>query len=511
MGGVASDLIRRGAPQGSAPFERFLLAPADFAALREALPQEPTLALLSMWAEPAMVHAAFLDEAEGGLILASCVAAEGRYPALSPARPGAVRFERMIRDLWGLAADDAADLRPWLDHGRWPVAAPLAARPAPLAARPAPQGGPPLQPTFLPIEGEGWHQIPVGPVHAGVIEPGHFRFTVQGEVVVRLEQLLGYSHKGTLSLMAGKSPRAAARFAARLSGDSTVAHALAFALAAEAAAGIAAPPRAALLRAVMLELERIANHLNDWGFVCNDAAFAYPHARCGVLRETLLRANAAAFGHRLMMDNVIPGGLVEDIAPGADARLLAVLAAIAAEVPELMSIYDDHASLQDRVVGTGVLRADLAARFAAGGYVGRASGRPFDARRVLPHAPYDQLAIALPVFAEGDVDARVRVRVAELKESIGLVRTLFAGLAPGAIHTPLPQRAGEGIAVVEGFRGEIVTWMALDDGGLIRAVFPRDPSWLHWPLLEAAIEGNIVADFPLCNKSFNCSYSGVDL
>jgi Ni,Fe-hydrogenase III large subunit len=503
MTGAASDLIRSGVPQGCRPFDRFLLAPAHFAALREALPAEPSLALLSLWAEPSMVHAAFLDEAEGGLLLASCPA-EGRYPALSPARPGAVRFERAIRDLWGLVAEDAVDLRPWLDHGRWPVR-------APLSAKPSREPVPPLQPQFLPVEGEGWHQIPVGPVHAGVIEPGHFRFSVQGEIVVRLEQLLGYAHKGTLGLMAGKSPRAAARFAARLSGDTTVAHSLAFALAAEAATGAEAPRRAVLLRAAMLEIERIANHLNDWGFICNDAAFAWPHARCGVLREGVLRANAASFGHRLMMDLVIPGGLAVDLAPHAHAPILAALDAVEREIPSLLSIYDNHASLQDRVVGTGILRPELAARFAAGGHVGRASGRGFDARRALPHAPYDALPIALTVLAEGDVDARVRVRVAELAESIVLVRTLLAALDPGEIHAPLPQKGGEGIAAVEGFRGEILTWMALDDGGLIRAVFPRDPSWLQWPLLEAAIEGNIVADFPLCNKSFNCTYSGVDL
>jgi Ni,Fe-hydrogenase III large subunit len=501
---VASDLIRRGESQGCRPWERFLMTPPNFAALREALPQEPTLALLSLWAEPAAVHAAFLDEAGGGLLLASCPAPEGSYPALSPARPGALRFERTIRDLWGLTAVGGLDQRPWLDHGRWPVA-------APLSARPARSSGLPLQPQFLPVEGEGWHQIPVGPVHAGVIEPGHFRFTVQGETVVRLEVLLGYAHKGTLGLMAGKSPRAASRFAARLSGDTTVAHSLAFALAAEAAAGIEAPPRAVTLRAAMLEIERIANHLNDWGFVCNDAAFAYPHARCGVLREGLLRANLTAFGHRLMMDRIIPGGLALDLAPGAEAPILAALDAVEAEIPALLAIYESHASLQDRVVGTGVLRPGLAARFAPGGPVGRASGRGFDARRALPHAPYHALPIALPVFQEGDVDARVRVRVAELQESIGLARRLLAAPAPGEIHAALPQRGGEGIAAVEGFRGEILTWMALDDGGLIRAVFPRDPSWLQWPLLEAAMEGNIVADFPLCNKSFNCSYSGVDL
>ncbi|HEV7264383.1 MAG TPA: hydrogenase expression protein HypE [Falsiroseomonas sp.] len=500
---LASQLIRRGAPQGCRPFERFLLTRDAFAAMRDALPQQPSLALLSLWAEPAMVHAAFLDEAEGGLLLAS-VPAEAGYPALSPVRPGAVRFERMIRDLWGLQAEGAVDLRPWLDHGRWPVT-------APLSARPPRNDSAPLQPEFLPVEGEGWHQIPVGPVHAGVIEPGHFRFSVQGEVVVRLEQLLGYAHKGTLSLMQGKSPRAAARFAARLSGDTTVAHSLAFALAAEAATGTPAPARAVQLRAVMLELERIANHLNDWGFICNDAAFAWPHARCGVLREGVLRANAAAFGHRLMMDLVIPGGLAADIAPSGEAPILAALAAVEAEMPALLAIYDSHASLQDRVVGTGFLRPELAARFAAGGFVGRASGRGFDARHALPHAPYDVLPPAISVLNEGDVDARVRVRIAELKESIALLRTLLASLEPGALHATLPQRGGEGIAAVEGFRGEVLTWMALDDGGLIRAVFPRDPSWLQWPLLEAAIEGNIVADFPLCNKSFNCSYSGVDL
>ncbi|QYU67996.1 hypothetical protein J4558_24575 [Leptolyngbya sp. 15MV] len=261
----------------------------------------------------------------------------------------------------------------------------------------------------------------------------------------------------------------------------------------------------------MLELERIANHLQDWGAICNDASFAYPHARCGLLREALLRANAIAFGHRLMMDAVIPGGVAVDIAAEGAQAIRGVLDAIAQDLPGLVRIYETHASLQDRVVGTGVLRAELAARFAAGGVVGRASGRAFDARHALPHAPYDELGITPIAIPEGDVDARARIRIAEIGTSMALVRRLLGRLEPGPIHAPLPQRGGEGIAAVEGFRGEILTWMSLDDGGLIRAVFPRDPSWLQWPLLEAAVEGNIVADFPLCNKSFNCSYSGVDL
>jgi Ni,Fe-hydrogenase III large subunit len=348
-------------------------------------------------------------------------------------------------------------------------------------------------------------------VHAGIIEPGHFRFHVQGETVVRLEERLGYLHKGSIGLMLGKPARVAARFAGRLSGDSTVAHAWAFAQAVEAALEVLPPPRAIALRALMAELERIHNHLNDWGFVCNDAAFAYPHARCGALREGVLRAAAAAFGHRLMMDRVIPGGVSIDITPAGVGAIGVALEAVAAEIPSLLAIYEGHASLQDRVVGTGVVSPELVARFAAGGHVGRASGRGFDARLVPGYAPYPDLQPRVPVLAQGDVDARVRIRIAELEEAIRMARTLLATLPPGELTVVLPQRGGEGLGITEAFRGECLHHVVLDDGGLVRAVFPRDPSWLQWPLLEAAIEGNIVADFPLCNKSFNCSYSGVDL
>ncbi|MBW6396285.1 hydrogenase expression protein HypE [Roseomonas sp. HJA6] len=501
----AKALIRGGAPQGAVPHDRFLLSAEAWARLPGALAEDPAIALLGLWAELGTVHAAFLDETTNEIFLASAVAEGGRYAALSPARPGAIRFERMIRDLWGLTAEGAVDLRPWLDHGRWQIAGPMSANPLSLV------GAEPPQPEFLPVEGEGIHQIPVGPIHAGVIEPGHFRFHIQGEVVVRLEARLGYKHKGVLSLMLGKSPRAAAVFPARLSGDSTVAFGWAFAAAAEAALGVTIPPRAIALRAVMGELERIHNHLNDWGFVCNDAAFAFPHARCGFLREGVLRACAAAFGHRLMMDGVLPGGIAPDIAPGGAELILAALAAVEAEIPALRRIYDSHASLQDRVVGTGFLDPAHARRFAAGGFVGRGSGRGFDARLTPGYAPYDWLLPPIAVETGGDVDARVRVRVAELATSIGLVRRLLAELPPGETLVPLPSQAGEGVALIEGFRGECLAWVRLDEGGLIRGCFLRDPSWLQWPLLEAAIEGNIVADFPLCNKSFNCSYSGVDL
>lgn len=501
MSGPASDLIRAGQRLSS---QRCWLDPAGWAALPAALRAEPELELLALWVDPRTVHAAFRPAEGGPPLLVSAAAADGRYPALSPGRPSAILFERAMADLWGIVAEGAVDSRPWLDHGVW-------ARSRPLSARAAPPAGEPPQPELLPAEGEGVHQIPVGPVHAGIIEPGHFRFHVQGETVVRLEARLGYAHKGMTSLMLGKTPRAAARFAARLSGDSTVAHAWAFAAAAEAASGLIPPPRATLLRGVMAELERIANHLSDWGALCGDAGFAWPQARLGALREGVLRACDGAFGHRLMMDRLVPGGISIDIAPSGPDSILTALAVVEAELPALRRICDDHASLQDRLAGAGVLHPEVARLFAPGGFVGRASGRNFDARRDCPYAPYAGMEIPVPLLTAGDVEARLAIRIEEIGHSLGLVREMLARLEPGETLAPLPARAGEGFGLVEGFRGEVLCWMALDEAGLIRSVFPRDPSWLQWPLLEAAMPGNILADFPLCNKSFNCSYSGVDL
>jgi Ni,Fe-hydrogenase III large subunit len=348
-------------------------------------------------------------------------------------------------------------------------------------------------------------------VHAGIIEPGHFRFTAGGETVVRLEERLGYVHKGIEKLMAGASLERAAQLAGRVSGDSTVAYAVAFARAAEAAFGIAAPPRARWLRALMAELERVANHFGDIGAICNDASFAMMLAHCGVLRERVLRATDVAFGHRLMRDVVVPGGVAQDIDVAGIAAIRALVADAKEKFPPLIALYDNTASLQDRTVGTGILRTALAEQFAAGGFVGRASGRSFDARRDLAYAPYDALRFAVPVRAEGDVNARVWIRIREVEESLNLVTQILDRLPDGATRVDVGRGAGEGIAIVEGFRGDILVWLRMGGDGNIERCHLRDPSWFQWPLLEAAIEGNIVADFPICNKSFNCSYSGHDL
>ncbi len=461
--------------------------------------------LLGLWGEAASVHMALLDNADGDIGVISLESPEGRYPAVGQLHAPALRLERAIQDLFGLEASALPDPRPWLDHDRWGVRYPLVARTE------VPAVGARYE--FLAAEGEGLHQIPVGPVHAGIIEPGHFRFTANGETVVRLEQRLGYVHKGIEGLMAGADLAKGAMLAGRTSGDSTVAYGIAFARAAEAALDIQAPPRAQWLRGLMAELERLANHFGDIGAICNDASFSLMHAHCGVLRELVLRAADTSFGHRLMRDIVRPGGIARDIGIDGIAAVRAVIGEIRRRFPALIELYDNTTSLQDRTVSTGVLKPGLARQFGAGGYVGRASGRAFDARRSVAYPPYDQLQFEVPVLEEGDVNARVWIRIREIEQSLALIDQILGRLPDGPLHVEIDAAgaACEGLALVEGFRGDILVSLRLGSEGRIERCHLRDPSWFQWPLLEAAIEGNIVADFPLCNKSFNCSYSGHDL
>ena len=465
--------------------------------------------LLGLWGDQQVVHAALMEE-EGHQPAVVSFECQGRsYPAVGRRHPAAIRLERALRDMSGLHPEGLGDTRAWLDHGKWPIRHPLGAmEPVP------PNRRPPAYP-FLPVQGESLHEIPVGPVHAGIIEPGHFRFTASGETIVRLEERLGYVHKGIESLFAGQSVERGAVLAGRVSGDSTVAYALAFARAVESALGIAVPARAVWLRALMAELERLANHLGDIGAICNDAAFAMLHAQCALLREYVLRAADTSFRHRLMMDRIVPGGVRADLNREGAVALGLMLTELSVRFPELIELYDNTASLQDRTVGTGVLSAGLALQFGAGGYVGRASGRSFDARRAPGYPPYDQLRFDVPVREEGDVDARIWIRIREVEQSMALIGQIMAALPVGPLANPLPaaalQRSGEGIALVESFRGDLLVWVRMASDGLIERCHLRDASCFQWPLLEAVIEGNIVADFPLCNKSFNCSYSGHDL
>jgi len=501
---VLADLATAGRPvEHHFTWARTVVTPEIWNLAAEQL-AEGRWSLLGLWGEPDAVHMALLDERRDiGIVTLECP--DGRYPCVSQFHPPALRPERTAADLFGLLPQGMPDTRPWLDHGQWGISQPLAAcRPTTAPASPY---------DFLPAEGESLHQIPVGPVHAGIIEPGHFRFTASGETVVRLEERLGYVHKGIESLTAGRSVDHAGKLAGRTSGDSTVAYALAFSRAVEAALAVQVPRRAVWLRALMAELERLANHLGDIGAICNDAAFTLMHAHCGVLRERVLRASDVAFGHRLMRDCIVPGGITADLRDEGFNAVRTLVAEIRLRFPALIELYDNTASLQDRTVATGRLKPELARQYGAGGFVGRASGRDFDARRSPGYPPYDELTFDVPVLEEGDVNARVWIRIQEVKQSLSLVEQILQRLSDGAVRVAIatPDGPREGMAVVEGFRGDVLVWLRIAQGGLIERCHLRDPSWFQWPLLEAVIEGNIVADFPLCNKSFNCSYSGHDL
>jgi len=334
-----------------------------------------------------------------------------------------------------------------------------------------------------------------------------------GEDVLNLEQRLGYVHKGVEKIAEGRDPAGVARLSARISGDTAVGHAWAACMAMEQAAGVTPPPRALALRAVLAEIERVVNHLWDIAAICNDVAFPFVYYQLGRLVEDWRRVNAAVFGNRLLMDTVLPGGVAADLSGEAVAGILGQVSTTRRELSAVWAIADDNASLHDRLAGTGVLAAGDARRLGAVGFVGRASGQDFDVRRDAPYAPYDALRVHSPCYTEGDVATRARVRHDEVLESLRLLESLLAALPDGAITASLraPEAGAEGIGIVDGWRGEIVSYVRFDASERIARFFPRDPSWLTWPTLELLVHGNIVPDFPVCNKSVNGSYSGHDL
>lgn len=432
------------------------------------------------------------------------------YPDIADIFPAAQRMQRALGDLLGIHALGQKDRRAWLRHDAWPQDQyPLRKDFDAGKAHPAvPESYP-----FVSVEGDGVHEIAVGPVHAGTIEPGHFRFSVIGERILRLEERLGYKHKGIEKRFESMTLAEGAKLAGRISGDSTVAYAWAYAMAVETAARLSPPERALWLRALLLERERLANHLGDLGFLGNDAGLAFGLAQFARLKENLLRTNAALFGHRYLMDRIVPGGVAADLDTRGTARLVAELDALAKAVADLRNIYEDHAGLQDRFIGAGCVAPELAVQLGLCGLAGRASAQAWDLRAQFPVAPYDRLDVQMATHRNGDVAARVTVRFDEVNEAIRLCRRILEVMPEGPILGTLPDVPGDSIGAgwVEGWRGEILVALETGTDGRIRRLHPHDPSWQNWPLLEHAVLGNIVPDFPLINKSFNMSYSGHDL
>ena len=469
--------------------------------------------LLSLWIEgheKKTVRAAFLCDGVTLVLGLRLYDVASGYRGLADIFPCASRMQRAAADLCGVRATDF-DNRPWLRHAAWPAEY----FPLDLHVREymPPTPAEPDDYPFVHVSGEGVHEIPVGPVHAGIIEPGHFRFSIVGEKVLRLEERLGYAHKGIeqrfeqLQLLDGH------HLAARVSGDSAVAFSWAYNQALEGIANAMVPSRALWLRALALESERVANHLGDLGALGNDAGFAFGFAQFSRLKEIWLRQLEAALGQRYLLDYVVPGGVSRDPSTPRLSELRECALRLGDESRRIRTIYDEHSGVRDRFAGAGCVAPGLAKQLGLIGLAGRASGQALDLRADLPCEPYAQLGLNKAVRIDGDVAARVAVRFDEVQESVRLISDIIERLPKGDIHTSVgsPQPGAFGIGLVEGWRGPVMIALTAGVEGGIWRCHPHDPSWQNWPVLEHAIIGNIVPDFPLINKSFNLSYSGQDL
>ncbi|WP_027793706.1 hydrogenase large subunit [Paraburkholderia acidipaludis] len=434
----------------------------------------------------------------------------GEYPDLSALFPCAARMQRAVYDLTGLRACGAGDVRPWLNHGNWPAGYFPLRKSSSGTERFASQEA---DYAFTRVEGDGVHEIAVGPIHAGIIEPGHFRFSVVGEKVLRLEERLGYTHRGIERLFERTPALAGHRVASRIAGDSSVAFAWAYCMALERALDTTIPPRAQWLRALLLERERVANHLGDLGALGNDAGFAFGLAQFSRMKEDWLRLNERAFGHRYLFDVIEPGGLARDLDREKAGAILAQCDRIEREVHTMRRIYDDHAGLQDRFAKTGTLTPAMAAQLGVCGFAARASGGAMDLRVDHAQVPYREIGARHLGDERGDVAARVALRFREIDESLRQIRAILTGMPRGGIAVPPDVRRppSYGAGWIEGWRGDVLVALETGEDGALARCHCHDPSWQNWPALEVAIIGNIVADFPLINKSFNLCYAGHDL
>jgi len=428
-------------------------------------------------------------------------------PTLAAQSFPASRFEREMRDLIGITPAGHPDPRPLVRHGFWPKDFYPLRDDAVL-----PDFGDRGQPfPFTPVQGDGVYEIPVGPVHAGVIEPGHFRFNVLGETILKMRARLYFTHKGTEKLFVGKKPADGVALAERVSGDTSAGHALAYCQAIENLAGLALPGRAAAGRVVLLELERMYNHVGDVGAILADTGFAVGQAHALRVREGLLRLNGRLTGHRLLRGVMVPGGIT---VPVDDAGVVPELRRLVADVNEIVEISLANTLVTDRLDETGQLPVSVARDFGVVGYVARGCGLPHDVRVDYPFAAYGTLNPTAIVEETGDVRARMSVRVREIAESLALIdRAIASSPADGALRAdvgPLPAFT-MGFGLVEAWRGRLAHAVMADNAGLLHRVKIVDPSYFNWPALARALEDNIVPDFPLCNKSFNQSYSGNDL
>jgi Ni,Fe-hydrogenase III large subunit/Ni,Fe-hydrogenase III component G len=451
-----------------------------------------------------------LDEAHGFFILRVPVPADRpEFASLTDAVHGVNWQEREVQDLFGLTLLGHPNPRRCALHDDWPAVHPLR-KDFELRTTLPPFAGARHQ--FREVEGEGVFQVPVGPVHAGIIEPGHFLFSVAGEPVLYLQLRLFYTHKGTEKLFESLPVAHGVRLAESISGDSGFAHATAFCHAVERAACAVVPARARALRTICLELERVYNHVADIGAICTDVAFVTANMHAMRLKEAVLRVNEQLTGNRLLRGMACLGGVRFDFDSNQCEVLRGLLAELPAAFEALVELVGDSSGTRDRLETTGVLKPEVARDLGVVGLAGRASGIDRDLRRDFPYAFYDEVKFTVPVFSEGDVQRRLAVRREEVGQSFGIIRQALEKLPAGPLCAKLGELPADrvGLGYVEGWRGEIFHWVRTAPGNRLARCKVKDPSLQNWPALTEAILGNIIPDFPVVNKSFNLSYSGTD-
>jgi Ni,Fe-hydrogenase III large subunit/Ni,Fe-hydrogenase III component G len=437
--------------------------------------------------------------------------AVGSFPSIAARYPAANWFEREVMDFFGLTPVGHPNPARVALHDDWPDGAWVLRKDFPLEGAVARVAGD-FHP-FRPVTGEGVFQVPVGPVHAGVIEPGYFRFGVAGEPVLYLQIRLFYVHKGIEKRFERLPWRHGLFLAESISGDTAVGHALAYAHAIERIAGVDVPPRARALRVVLLELERMYNHTADIGALATDVAFTVPASRAQALREGLVRLQDQLFGTRLLRGTIALGGVTRDLPPRARDLLGAHLQRFETEFDELITLLIDAGTFTDRVDGTGILSNQAARDLGIVGMAARASGVDADFRRDHPHDAYDGVRFDVPVEEGGDVRARLMIRAREVEQSLLILRQILNTLPDSPLVTRMPDQLPartSALGWAEAWRGPCTHWIATDERGDVARVKVTDPSFLNWPGLVLAVPGNIIPDFPVINKSFNLSYSGND-
>lgn len=438
--------------------------------------------------------------------------AQAAFPSITPVVPAAHWYEREVQDLLGLTPVDHPDPRRLVFHDDWPEGVhPLrkdfhSAIPVPKVER---------EPyRFHHLHGDGLLEIPVGPIHAGVIEPGHFRFAAVGEAILHLETRLFYTHRGIEKLAEGKSAAHVLQLAERICGACSCSHAVAYSQAVELLAGATVPPRAAALRTIYLELERLYNHLGDLGNICAGIGFAVGASAGARLKEDLQRLNERLVGNRFLHGACRLGGVRRDLSGDGIDDLNDTLTHVYAAFREFIDLLMGSDSAVERLTNTGVLPTETALALGAVGVAARSSGLDLDCRRDHPHAFYDRLpqGVQVPVRAEGDVKARTHTRMDEAFVSISLIRAILADLPSGPIAIDLgpvpPDRVA--FSATESPRGENLHWVRTDAEGTIARYRVRSASYPNWPAVAAAVPGNMVPDFPLINKSFELCYACLD-